>query len=130
MFCVGACFYAPIVLLPQRFQTVNELTPMNAGIHILPFTIASPIFSIICGFVIGEFQRSAAYLIGIGASLLVVAMALLSSLLESKETVAIVPAVYGFEVILAAGTGFIMPPLVFMLKVEFNDDDLGMLYTV
>lgn len=126
MFCVGVCFYASIVLLPQRFQTVNGLSPMSAGIHLLPFTIASPVFSIVCGFVLEKAQRTAAYLVGIGAALIVVGIALLGSLPTEKDT--IVAAVYGYEIILAAGTGFIMPPLVFMLKVEFDDDDLGMLF--
>ncbi|KUL85486.1 hypothetical protein ZTR_06792 [Talaromyces verruculosus] len=123
MFCVGVCFYASIVLLPQRFQTVNGLSPMSAGIHLLPFTIASPVFSILCGFVLEKAQRTAAYLVGIGAALIVVGIALLGSLPTNIDTV--VAAVYGYEIILAAGTGFIMPPLVFMLKVEFDDDDLA-----
>ncbi|KAH8701069.1 putative MFS multidrug transporter [Talaromyces proteolyticus] len=123
MFCLGVCFYASIVLLPQRFQAVDGLTPMSAGIHLLPFTITSPVFSIICGFVLGKAQKSAVYLIGAGAALIVVGIALLGSLPTNEDSV--VAAVYGYEVILAAGTGFIMPPLVFLLKIEFNDADLA-----
>lgn len=123
MFCLGVCFYASIVLLPQRFQAVYGMSPINAGIHLLPFTIVSPLFSIVCGVVLGKAQKSAVYLMMAGAAMTVIGVALMGSL--STTSTSISPEVYGYEVILAAGSGFMMPPLIMMLKMEFNDADLG-----
>ena len=124
MFCLGVCFYASIVLLPQRFQAVDGMSPMSAGIHLLPFTIVSPLFSIVCGVVLGKAQKSAIYLMMAGAALTVVGVALIGSIPSGATSLS--PEVYGYEVVLAAGSGFMMPPLIMMLKTEFNDADLGM----
>lgn len=97
---------------------------MGAGIHLLPFTIVSPVFSIVCGVVLGKAQKSAIYLMMAGAGLTVVGVALIGSIPTGATSVG--PEVYGYEVILAAGSGFMMPPLIMMLKTEFSDADLGM----
>ncbi|CRG90950.1 Multidrug resistance protein fnx1 [Talaromyces islandicus] len=123
MFCLGVCFYASIVLLPQRFQAVYGMTPMSAGIHLLPFTIVSPLFSIVCGVVLGKAQKSAIYLMMGGAAMTVVGVALIGSMPTNTTTIG--NEVYGYEVILAAGSGFMMPPLIMMLKTEFSDADLA-----
>jgi nitrate/nitrite transporter NarK len=101
MFCLGVGFYASIVLLPQRFQAVYGMSPMSAGIHLLPFTIVSPLFSIVCGVVLGKAQKSAIYLMMAGAAMTVIGVALIGSM--PTNTTNIGKEVYGYEVILAAG---------------------------
>ncbi|KZF20982.1 putative MFS multidrug transporter [Xylona heveae TC161] len=122
MFAMGGCFYAAIILLPQRFQSVNGLSAARAGIDMLAFTLVSPAFSMLCGFLLSKIPKIATLLLIFGSALTLVGLGLLSSL-STAESIA--PATYGYEVILALGLGFMMPPLIFLLKVEYDDADLA-----
>ncbi|KAF4468279.1 Major facilitator superfamily domain general substrate transporter [Fusarium albosuccineum] len=122
MFAMGACFYAAIILLPQRFQSVNGLSALSAGLNMLAFTLVSPVFSMACGVALSKKPLAAHILLFTGAALTTVGMGLLSSLPDSGP---VSDPVYGYEVILGVGLGLMMPSLVFLLKVEFDDENLG-----
>ncbi|KPM45187.1 hypothetical protein AK830_g1403 [Neonectria ditissima] len=106
-FAMGGCFYASIILLPQRFQSVNGLSALNAGLNMLAFTLVSPVFSVACGMVLSKKPPVALILLLVGSALLVVGMGLLSSLADSGPISA---PTYGYEVILG---------------VEFDDENLA-----
>ncbi|KAH8736187.1 major facilitator superfamily domain-containing protein [Ilyonectria robusta] len=122
MFAMGACFYAAIILLPQRFQSVNGLSALNAGLNMLAFTLVSPVFSMACGIVLSKKPPAALVLLLAGSALTTVGMGLLSTLADSGSVSA--PA-YGYEVLLGVGLGLMMPSLIFLLKVEFDDENLA-----
>ncbi|KAF5012107.1 hypothetical protein FDECE_1824 [Fusarium decemcellulare] len=122
MFAMGACFYATIILLPQRFQSVNGLSALSAGLNMLAFTLVSPVFSMACGVALSKKPPAAYILLFTGAALTTVGMGLLSSLPDSGP---ISNPVYGYEVILGVGLGLMMPSLIFLLKVEFDDENLA-----
>ena len=125
---MGCCFYAAIILLPQRFQAVNGISAAQAGITMLPFTILSPFFSMVCGMLLSKVPRCAA-LVLVGSSTITIAgITLLGSLSAMSAPLSITPKVYGFEMILAVGLGFMMPPLLFFIKVDYDGVDLGMYY--
>ncbi|KAF5980111.1 major facilitator superfamily domain-containing protein [Fusarium bulbicola] len=105
MFAMGACFYAAIILLPQRFQSVNGLSALNAGLKMLAFTLVSPVFSMACGVALSKKPLAVYILLFTGAALTTLA--------------------YGYEVILGVGLGLMMPSLIFLLKVEFGDENLA-----
>ncbi|KAF5625330.1 major facilitator superfamily domain protein [Fusarium tjaetaba] len=105
MFAMGACFYAAIILLPQRFQSVNGLSALSAGLRMLAFTLVSPVFSMACGVALSKRPHAVYILLFTGAALTTV--------------------VYGYEVILGVGLGLMMPSLIFLLKVEFGDENLA-----
>lgn len=123
MFAMGACFYAAIILLPQRFQSVNGLSALNAGLNMLAFTLVSPVFSMACGMALSKKPPVALILLLAGSALTIVGMGFLSTLADSGSVSA---PVYGYEVILGVGLGLMMPTLIFLLKVEFDDENLGM----
>ncbi|KAF5535779.1 major facilitator superfamily domain-containing protein [Fusarium napiforme] len=122
MFAMGACFYAAIILLPQRFQSVNGLSAPSAGLKMLAFTLVSPVFSMACGVALSKRPRVVYILLFTGAALTTVGMGLLSSLPDSGP---VSNAVYGYQVILGVGLGLMMPSLIFLLKVEFGDENLA-----
>lgn len=122
MFAMGACFYAAIILLPQRFQSVNGLSALSAGLKMLPFTLVSPVSSMACGVALSKKPLAVYILLFTGAALTTVGMGLLSSLPDSGP---VSNSVYGYEVILGVGLGLMMPSLIFLLKVEFGDGNLG-----
>ena len=123
MFTLGGCFYAAIILLPQRFQTVNGIPAQMAGINILPFTLVSPVFSTRCGLLLGTVHKSVVSMLALSSILTVVGTAILGNLSTS-----LTPErdVYGFEVILGVGLGSMMPPLFFFIKADYDDSDLCM----
>ncbi|KAI9831665.1 MAG: hypothetical protein M1819_004731 [Sarea resinae] len=123
MFTMGGCFYAAIILLPQRFQAVDGISATKAGITLLPFTIVAPVLSVVCGLLLSKAPKSTTLVLLCSSAVTVVAIALLGTL--SNSTFSIEPKVYGFEVILALGLGFMMPPIFFFIKVEYDDADLA-----
>ncbi|KAI2631943.1 putative MFS multidrug transporter [Hypoxylon sp. NC1633] len=122
LFGLGACFYATIIILPQRFQSVHGLSALNAGLNMLAFTLVSPVFSMICGIAVSKKPPLSTILLIIGAALTIVGMGLLSSLANSGPIAA---SVYGYEVIIGTGLGLMMPALIFLVKVEFDDNNLA-----
>ena len=44
---MGAPFTVAVISLPEHFQTVNGVSPLTAGIHILPFALSAPVGSTI-----------------------------------------------------------------------------------
>ncbi|KAF5673620.1 major facilitator superfamily domain-containing protein [Fusarium circinatum] len=122
MFAMGACFYAAIILLPQRFQSVNGLSALSAGLKMLAFTLVSPVFSMACGVALSKKPLAVYILLFTGAALTTLGMGLLSSLPDSGP---VSNPAYGYEVILGVGLGLMMPSLIFLLKVEFDDENLA-----
>ena len=124
MFTMGGCFYAAIILLPQRFQAVAGISAMRAGITLLPFTLVSPVCSVVCGVILSRKPPSAEFLLLFGSAVTVVGIVLLGDI-STALAVHIPPAVYGYEVILGVGIGFMMTPMLMIVKIQCADADLG-----
>ncbi|XWW94973.1 hypothetical protein V2A60_002923 [Cordyceps javanica] len=123
MFTMGGCFYAAIFLLPQRFQAVNGISAQRAGINLLPFTIVSPVFSVLCGMLLAKVQKVATMVLVVSSVCTVIGIIMLGTLSSSPQVFEL--KTYGFEVILALGLGSMMPPLFLFIKVDHDDSSLG-----
>ncbi|TQV96693.1 MFS multidrug transporter [Cordyceps javanica] len=99
MFTMGGCFYAAIFLLPQRFQAVNGISAQRAGINLLPFTIVSPVFSVLCGMLLAKVQKVATMVLVVSSVCTVIGIIMLGTLSSSPQVFEL--KTYGFEVILA-----------------------------
>ncbi|KAI0015069.1 MFS general substrate transporter [Xylariomycetidae sp. FL0641] len=99
---LGAPFFCTIFQLPQRFQIVNGLSPVEAGLRFIPFTVASPVGSAVAPAISKLGKVPPIYLVIAAAFLQVVGLALLSTLPNSQEVVA---AQYGYQVIAGFGCG-------------------------
>lgn len=75
-----------------------------------------------CGVALSKRPPAVYILLFTGAALTTVGMGLLSCLSDSGP---VSNPVYGYEVILGVGLGLMMPSLIFLLKVEFGDENLG-----
>lgn len=102
MIFVGAPLAVAYFQLPQRFQLVNGMSSLNAGVRVLPFGGASSFGVVLSGRITGKFKVPAIYLVMIGAVLQIVGFALLSTL---KEISYIENATYGYMVIAGMGCG-------------------------
>lgn len=119
---MGFSFYPAIILLPQRFQAVNNATPSRAGIQLLTLTLVSPVFSFLAGSLMPHRKPPAEYIILIAASLITLGIGLMSSLPTSMTTPA---AIYGYEAIIGAGLGAVMPASYFLLKIHVPEGDIA-----
>lgn len=88
--------------LPQRFQVVNGLSSIDAGVRILPFGAASTIGTFASTQMATKLHCPAIYLVVGGAALQTIGFVLLSMLKPSPE---VSVAIYGYQVICGFGAG-------------------------
>ncbi|KAI1348253.1 putative multidrug resistance protein fnx1 [Xylaria sp. FL0043] len=88
--------------LPQRFQVVNGLSSIDAGVRILPFGAASTIGTFASTQMATKLHCPAICLVVGGAALQTIGFVLLSMLKPSPEVSA---AIYGYQIICGFGAG-------------------------
>ncbi|KAF2971311.1 hypothetical protein GQX73_g2265 [Xylaria multiplex] len=93
---VGGPFFVTILLLPQKFQLVNELSGLDAGVRLIPFTLASPVGTGLAAMVAGKFAIPPVWLILFGSLLQAAGFAILGTL---PSTLSIPSRVYGAEIL-------------------------------
>ncbi|OTA80297.1 hypothetical protein M434DRAFT_38029 [Hypoxylon sp. CO27-5] len=103
--------------LPQRFQLVNGLSSLDAGVRLVPFGGAVPVGTITSAAVAGKLRVPAIYITISGALLQVVGFALLGTL---QPSAGIPAAVYGYQVIAGVGCGISFQTL--FLTIPFTAD--------
>ncbi|KAF2465948.1 MFS multidrug transporter-like protein [Lindgomyces ingoldianus] len=98
---LGAVWFVTVLELPQKFEIVNGSSPLQAGIHLMPFTFASPIGGVIVS-IIAKAKVPPVYLLLSGSILQLVAYILLGTLPISTR---ISRAEYGYQVLAGMGVG-------------------------
>lgn len=101
----------PIFQIPQRFQLVNGLSGLEAGVRLIPFTICMPLGTVVSAVLTSRLHIAAIWVIMAGACLQALGFALLGTLPVSLD---IPSRTYGFEILSGAGCG-INYTLVFLL---------------
>ncbi|RHZ55168.1 uncharacterized protein CDV56_106552 [Aspergillus thermomutatus] len=102
-FFVGFPFVAIVVNVPQRAQAVSSLSPLRAGLALLPLLLASPFATALSGFLTSNLKIPPFYLV-LGASILQLIRVGLSCSYPTDQT-KVPPSQYGFEVIMGIGFG-------------------------
>ncbi|CAD6570392.1 MAG: hypothetical protein ASARMPREDX12_003478 [Alectoria sarmentosa] len=102
IFFTGAPFTVAIIQIPQRFQAVNNMSALGAGVRLLPFAIPCAIGSALTAAVAGRAKIPPIYLMLGGSAIQVVGFALLST---APETTHISSAQYGYEAIAGFAVG-------------------------
>ncbi|OGM40588.1 hypothetical protein ABOM_010663 [Aspergillus bombycis] len=97
---LGGTWFVTIFQLPQRFQVVNGLSPLQAGIRFIPFTAAAPVGSALSSAVVG--------------------FALLSTL---SASLTITAAQYGYQIIAGFGCGINISLLILMTPFTVEERD-------
>lgn len=120
-FLTGMAFTSIVVYLPQRFQAVNNLSPVKSGINILPVLLISALGATASGLVLSKWNICS-YLIIAGNALQLIGLALQSSL----PTTAVIPAAaYGYQAILGLGLGTTLSASFILARIEVRREDIG-----
>ena len=118
---VGVPFTVLVVDLPQRFQTVNNLSALDAGVRLLPYAIFAPLGSLVSNIIFMR-RKSPLILLGAGASLQLVGLVLLAT----QPISASVPAAqYGYQIIAGFGVGISFGTLVTITPSSVEPRDLA-----
>lgn len=119
---LGGPWFCAIFQLPQRLQIVNSLTPLQAGVRLIPFTLAAPFGSIISAILAKAAKIPPLYLVIFAAVLQVIGFSLLSTL---PGTHRVLPAQYGYEIIAGFGCGINISLLILMTPFRVQERDKG-----
>ncbi|PWY83834.1 MFS general substrate transporter [Aspergillus sclerotioniger CBS 115572] len=123
--CLGAVWFSTMFQLPQRFQIVNQLSPFQAAIRFIPYTVAAPLGSVL-GPTIGKvFRVPLLYLVLVASLIQVASYVLLGTL---PDSLSITAAQYGYQVLAGFGCGVNITLLILMtpFTIEKRDNAVGM----
>lgn len=101
-FLIGAPMTIASIQLPQRYQLVNELSPLDAGVKFLAYGVPFPYGVVISSVLAGRFRVPFVYIIGLGTAIQIIGFALLST---TPDTVSPWPGQYGYSFIAGLGVG-------------------------
>ncbi|NYE95760.1 EmrB/QacA subfamily drug resistance transporter [Psychromicrobium silvestre] len=120
-FIIGIGMFGAIAMLPMYLQLVAGLTPTQAGLLMITFTVGILIGSITSGQVI---SRTGTYRIfPIVGTFILGGSALTMGLLLGVDTSLVVPG--GIAVAFGLGLGFCMQPLVLAMQTAVPPKDMG-----
>ncbi|KAF5539480.1 major facilitator superfamily transporter [Fusarium mexicanum] len=121
-FFTGFPFMAALINIPQRFQTVNMTSAINAGIRTLPLLLLSPLATAVNGILVSKLGVPPLYTLFLGGSLQTIGVGLYSSL---KSSTSIASAQYGYEAIMGLGFGFNLSTILMMVPLVVTEKDLA-----
>ena len=113
-----------MVLIPQRFQVVNDLSAFNAGWRLLALMLCSPLGSVTSGYLIQKLKIPPIYVFLAAAILQTIGLALMGTLKVSDPDVP--SAQYAYQVILGLGIGLTLSSLLIGAPTVIKDKDTGM----
>jgi hypothetical protein len=117
---------AAIITIPQRFQVVNGLGAVDAGIRMLPLLLCSPIATILASVLLSKLRLPPLYVLVAGCSLQTLGVGLFSSLDSSNLEV---PSYqYGFQVIMGCGFGLNLSTVLMMVPLVVKQKDMRETY--
>ena len=123
VFLTGAPLTVAIVQIPSRFQVVDGVSALEAGIRVLPFSVLVPIGASITASVAGKTKIPPIYLSFCGSALQVVGFALLSTLpLNTNDN----KAQYGYQAIAGFAIGINLGCLTLMAPAVVEKRDKGL----
>ena len=91
-----------MIQIPERFQILNNLSPFEAGVRLLPFIVTIPVFSVIGSLVVAKYHFKHAYALLLGIAFQLVGAVLFYRLPNSPH---VSRAQYGYQVLLGIGLG-------------------------
>lgn len=111
-----------IVILPQRLQIVNGLSPVDAGIHILPLLLLTAVGAFVAGIITSK-VNCAWYMLLFANGMITLGTGLMSSLPTGHD----IPAVnYFYQAMLGFGFGMGLSSLLVLSRCEVPLADNGM----
>lgn len=122
----GAVSITCMIQIPIRYQAAGALSPLQAGIRLIPFSVFSPIGVIVVAALSRKRFVPPLYLAFVGEILQIIGLVFLSrSPLDNLGW----GGLYGLEVLIGLGMGFCIGTATLMTPFIVEKRDLGMLYT-
>ncbi|KAI1773206.1 putative efflux pump antibiotic resistance protein [Hypoxylon cercidicola] len=119
-FLLGGPITVTVFQLPQRFQLVNGLSGLDAGVRMLPFAVGVTVGSSVGARIADQFQTSTIFVVIAGSILQVIGLVLLSYL---STSVAIPSELYGYLVLIGFGCGINYSTLYLMIPITVHSRD-------
>ncbi|KAG9238583.1 MFS multidrug transporter-like protein [Amylocarpus encephaloides] len=120
---LGIPFTVLVVNIPQKFQLIDGLSPLQAGIRLLPYALLAPIGSFAAnGFMSRAKSFSPVFLVLAGATLQLIGLGLYSGLAISKHPGKMQ---FGFQAIAGFGLGISFGTLILMTPFSVEAQDLA-----
>jgi uncharacterized membrane protein len=116
---MGFPFTVTIINIPQRFQIVNGLSPVNAGIQMLPLLLLSAVGAATTGAICSK-KNIAFYFLVFSNILQILGTGLLSALPATEDIIA---SQYGIQIFLGFGFGMDLVSLIIVSRVEVDLED-------
>jgi hypothetical protein len=120
-FLVGISFNVLIVDIPQRLQIVNGLGSLEAGIRLIPYTLATPLGSVVANMAASKHLLLPIHLMLLGSILQVVGIGLITTIPVQGVTA----AQYGFQILAGFGVGMTFGILLLITPFTVEKRDLG-----
>lgn len=120
IFLTGAPFTVAVIQIPLRLQTVYGISPLGAGIRLLPFAVLSPIGSGVSAAIAGKAKIPPIYLMPVGAIIQIIGFALLST---GSTGTSPDKAQYGYQAIAGFGVGMNLSILILMTPFAAENRD-------
>ncbi|KDQ50687.1 hypothetical protein JAAARDRAFT_164437 [Jaapia argillacea MUCL 33604] len=122
--CLGAALYSTTVFLPQRLQIVDSLSPIGAGVKMLPILLPTGLLSPFAGATV---MLSGSYrpLMTIAAALGAIGAGLLSTINGGGGTHTNFGRMYGYEVIEGVCIGVTITVSTIIIQFSVDRKDLA-----
>lgn len=120
-FLSGVPYNIIVIDIPQRFQTINSISPFSSGLRLIPFNFSISIASIIVN-IIAKRRIPPIILLLIGSIIQLVGMSLFSTLPENGT---LPDTIYGWEVLTGFGMGWVMGICLLLPPAVVEGRDLG-----
>ena len=111
-----------VIQLPQRFEAVDGDSPLEAGVHLLAFSLAVPIGSLCSNVLAASTKQPAIILISVASAVEIIGSALMTTIPNSGD---IPKLFYLYEGITGFSVGFIFSLLLLVTPNSVEERDLG-----
>ncbi|KAM0308054.1 hypothetical protein ACHAO8_010387 [Botrytis cinerea] len=118
----GVPWNAVTINIPQRFQVVNGMSPVAAGVRLIPFNALIAFGTVIANILVGKAHIPLICLMLIGSILQIVGISLMSTIPNGSD---VNPAIYGYEAIAGLGIGIVYGMVIVIPPHIVERRDLG-----
>jgi len=126
MLIVGGQYTACMVIIPQRYQTVNSLSPLQSAIRVFPFGLTSPFAGTLAAGIAKKRQIPPLYLCLAGTALQIIGISLMAIAPTSTQ---VFGGFYGHQIITGCGVGINLILLTLLIPYVVEDRDRGTLWS-
>lgn len=117
----GFIYLSVIIILPERFQIINQEDSLMAGVHLLPMLGACAFGSFLAG-AISSKRNNTSYTLIAAALLQLIGVGLLSTFSEINSSL---QPQYGYQAIFGLGVGLTFAAATMLTSVTVDHDNLA-----